>query len=90
MSAMAIICNRIGPSVFVERPAVVWERVVLKAKDTSSTIQVGGGRWIIRRPRSLRANDVETITHREFTLEGRGRNIAWLCPRVALHLNARI
>jgi hypothetical protein len=27
----------------------------------------------------LRANDVETITCREFTLEGRGRNIPWLC-----------
>src|ERR1019366_8037862 len=30
--------------------------------------------------RPLRANDVETITCREFTLEGRGRNIPWLCP----------
>ena len=28
----------------------------------------------------LRDNDVETITRREFTLEGRGRNIRWLCP----------
>src|ERR1019366_596529 len=28
----------------------------------------------------LCANDVETITRREFTLEGRGRNIPWLCP----------
>src|ERR1019366_3320127 len=28
---------------------------------------------------ALRANDVETITCREFTLEGRGRNIPWLC-----------
>jgi integrase len=28
---------------------------------------------------ALRANDVETITYREFTLEGRGRNIPWLC-----------
>ena len=32
------------------------------------------------RRRTLRDNDVETITDREFTLEGRGRNIAWLCP----------
>ena len=30
--------------------------------------------------RPLRDNDVETITRREFTLEGRGRNIRWLCP----------
>src|SRR5664280_2100998 len=29
--------------------------------------------------RTLCANDVETITRREFTLEGRGRNIPWLC-----------
>ena len=28
---------------------------------------------------SLRANDVETMTCRGFTLEGRGRNIPWLC-----------
>ena len=32
------------------------------------------------REEPLCANDVETITRREFTLEGRGRNIAWLCP----------
>ena len=29
---------------------------------------------------ALCANDVETITRREFTLEGRGRNIPW-CQR---------
>jgi DNA-binding NarL/FixJ family response regulator len=28
----------------------------------------------------LRANDDETQTRREFTLEGRGHNIRWLCP----------
>jgi PAS domain-containing protein len=28
----------------------------------------------------LRANDAETKTCREFTLEGRGHSIQWLCP----------
>jgi hypothetical protein len=28
----------------------------------------------------LRANDDETTTCREFTLEGQGRSIQWLCP----------
>jgi hypothetical protein len=30
--------------------------------------------------KSLRANDDETKTCREFTLEGQGRSIQWLCP----------
>ena len=42
-----------------------------------------GGNLLLRKvdpmPAALRANDVETITCREFTLEGRGRNIPWLC-----------
>ena len=29
---------------------------------------------------ALRANDDETSTCREFTLEGRGHDIQWLCP----------
>jgi hypothetical protein len=29
---------------------------------------------------TLRANDDETSTCREFTLEGRGHDIQWLCP----------
>jgi hypothetical protein len=29
---------------------------------------------------ALRANDGETWTRREFTLEGRGHSIRWLCP----------
>jgi len=34
-----------------------------------------------RAPRSpLCANDVETSDPREFTLEGRGQSIKWLCP----------
>jgi transposase InsO family protein len=28
---------------------------------------------------ALRANNHETLTDREFTLEGRGHNIRWLC-----------
>ena len=35
--------------------------------------------WINDPGGPLRANDVETITCREFTLEGRGRNVPWLC-----------
>ena len=30
--------------------------------------------------KALRANDDETSTCREFTLEGRGHDIQWLCP----------
>ena len=38
------------------------------------------GTVVSRRMSSLRANEAETQTCREFTLEGRGRSIEWLCP----------
>ena len=38
------------------------------------------GAWIAREYGvALRANDCETQTDREFTLEGRGHSIRWLC-----------
>ena len=50
--------------------------------DSRVTLQETGDESFvrIRKCASLRANDDETTTCREFTLEGQGRSIQWLCP----------
>ena len=61
-------------------------RGVIPGRELERMIARRGPRWwdaaIARGSRllALRANDDETQTRREFTLEGRGHNIRWLCP----------
>ena len=63
----------------------VYESWLRNQAYTASTIEervrllAGWTHWM-HASGSLRANDDETSTYREFTLEGRGHDIQWLCP----------
>ena len=70
--------GRYGP-IFPKSPACYGFSILAKVIRSLFGIEHSNDGLITFPGGPLRANDVETITCREFTLEGRGRNIPWLC-----------